>query len=234
MLRRDGRTLHGGACEADDPRFGARSTTRDTASGLEWLDLTESAFYSYDQVVAQMGPGGRFEGWRYASMAEVATLFRHAGINDITAFPEPYQFYEANYDPVVALIALVGHTYPYGCGPGECLVAEGITATSPNPGDSFPPYQVVRGPDGNDVKLLLTASITTCGGCSFFPEALYSGSARLGDWIYSNDGSGWPGSWLVRQTAAIDIPEPGTLLLLGGGLLGLAGLRVARRHATRA
>jgi hypothetical protein len=53
--------------------------TRDTNSGMEWLDLTESQNYSYNYVSSQFGIGGQFEGWRYATSSEVDTLLDNAG-----------------------------------------------------------------------------------------------------------------------------------------------------------
>ncbi len=36
--------------------------TRDTGTGLDWLNVTESRNLSYNQVTAQMGIGGAYEG----------------------------------------------------------------------------------------------------------------------------------------------------------------------------
>ena len=52
--------------------------TTDTFSGLDWLDVTESTNRSYDDVFGQL-MGGDFDGWRYASAAEVATFWDNAG-----------------------------------------------------------------------------------------------------------------------------------------------------------
>ena len=54
--------------------------TVDPATGLEWLDITETAGRSYTDVSNRFGAGQRFEGWRYANDAEVETLFANAGI----------------------------------------------------------------------------------------------------------------------------------------------------------
>ena len=39
--------------------------TRDTDAGLDWLDVTESRGLSYNDVTAQLGAGGTYDGWRY-------------------------------------------------------------------------------------------------------------------------------------------------------------------------
>ncbi len=57
--------------------------TRDTDTGLDWLDLTESTNLSFDQVEADMG-GFISDGWRHATGAEVCALFA-----SVTAEPSP-------------------------------------------------------------------------------------------------------------------------------------------------
>lgn len=47
----------------------------DTATGWDWLDLTQTAGMSYDDVTLQLGPGGLYEGWSYATRAELETLW---------------------------------------------------------------------------------------------------------------------------------------------------------------
>jgi len=59
--------------------FDNGSTTVDTGTGLEWLDLTETQGLSYNQVLAQTGAGGLFAGYRFAEAYEVETLFDNAG-----------------------------------------------------------------------------------------------------------------------------------------------------------
>lgn len=59
----------------DDPVFGAGSVTRDTDTGLEWLDLTSSTGRSYDQVSVEFSVGGDFAGWRYGTESELNQLF---------------------------------------------------------------------------------------------------------------------------------------------------------------
>jgi hypothetical protein len=58
----------------------------DLVTGLEWLDLTLSAAMSYNQVSAEFGVGGLFEGFRYATKAEITTFWSNAGITPIPNF----------------------------------------------------------------------------------------------------------------------------------------------------
>ena len=57
--------------------------TTDDSTELDWLDLTETAGMSYDDVSSQLGSGGLFYGWRYATQYEVSTLFDSVGGNGI-------------------------------------------------------------------------------------------------------------------------------------------------------
>jgi hypothetical protein len=51
----------------------------DTDTGLDWLDLSATTGFSYDQVVANVGAGGSFDGWTIASFDIVHALFNNAG-----------------------------------------------------------------------------------------------------------------------------------------------------------
>lgn len=50
-------------------------TTMDTQTGLEWLDLTQTAGYSYYDVLGRTQMGEQYEGYRYATSGEVSELF---------------------------------------------------------------------------------------------------------------------------------------------------------------
>src|SRR5215469_12004001 len=64
-----------------DPAFGANSLTIDTQTELAWLNLSFTAGLSYDQVLADMQPGGIFSGYTFASSLQVTDLFSDAGIS---------------------------------------------------------------------------------------------------------------------------------------------------------
>jgi hypothetical protein len=77
--------------------------TRDTLTGLDWLDVTLTVNQNYDQVRT-----GEFyrQGFRHATKAEVDLLFHNAGLVDDgfdVSFTQPNEAY--------ALIALLGSTY---------------------------------------------------------------------------------------------------------------------------
>lgn len=122
----------------DDPVFGTNAVTRDNATGLEWLDLTFSTNRSFDDITGVNGPsqlaaGGDFAGWRYATVAEVTSLFLDAGIPDVPGFSP------ANRDPVLDLMALVGITCIDECSGNPTSLGISATADPANPPLLFVP-----------------------------------------------------------------------------------------------
>jgi len=55
--------------------------THDTVSALNWLDLTETNNLSYSAVVAQLGAGELYEGFRVATTLEVVALWSNFGVD---------------------------------------------------------------------------------------------------------------------------------------------------------
>ncbi len=88
----------------DDPVFGAGSITRDTATGLDWLDVPISQGRTFLDVAGEFGSGGDFEGFRHATEAEFQSLVVNAGIPDINV---PVT---GDLTPFTDLIDLVGAT----------------------------------------------------------------------------------------------------------------------------
>lgn len=54
-----------------DTGFGAATGIVDTSTGLEWLKVSATAGLTPDDVFAQMAPGGRLDGYRYATAGEL-------------------------------------------------------------------------------------------------------------------------------------------------------------------
>ena len=72
-----------GLASADDTEFGADSLTIDSDTNLAWLDLEFTIARSYNDVSSKLGAEGEFEGFRYATEAEVLAFFVNAGIPDV-------------------------------------------------------------------------------------------------------------------------------------------------------
>lgn len=76
------------------------STTLDTETGLEWLDVPKSQGLSYNAVIDQTKPGGQFSGYRYAESEELLLLIDFF-------FPEPS---EAAFERKARFTGLFGRT----------------------------------------------------------------------------------------------------------------------------
>lgn len=60
----------------------------DTTSGLDWLDFSETNGRSVSFVESQLGYGGLYGGWRFATMDDVKGLFNSAGGDGIYDRPK--------------------------------------------------------------------------------------------------------------------------------------------------
>jgi hypothetical protein len=92
--------------QADSPRYGQNALTIDTATRLAWLDLPFSTNMSYQQVIAATQVGGLFDGFRYATVQEVSTLYADAGIPSAGFYPES----SSEGQSALSLISLLGAT----------------------------------------------------------------------------------------------------------------------------
>ena len=66
--------------EVDYLAAGDKLLTRDTISDLEWLDLTQTTDISYTEMLGLLAPGGRYEGFRYATVNDIDRLQLNAGL----------------------------------------------------------------------------------------------------------------------------------------------------------
>lgn len=111
---------------------GDNALTLDTATKLEWLDLTYTAGMSYKQVSSALSPAGAFGGFRYATVNDVTTLFSDAGIPDIGLRTA------ANYTPVNNLLGLEGKLVSLAGGGWS----HAITGTPAGPNEQY--YSVLQ------------------------------------------------------------------------------------------
>jgi hypothetical protein len=187
----------------------------DTASGLDWLKLTETTDRSYADISSQFGVGGEFAGWQYATGDQFESLLFGQGIASDAGCAAGINFCggvtAANMPLINSLINSIGDTFEkvYGAVPGT-LTSEAY-ATVGILGDAG------ADPTTHYVALLVGSYLND-------PYA----RTHYGDAFRDKIHEGHIGSYLVRLT---EVPVPAAGYLFMTGLLGLFGrqrLRNAR------
>ncbi|MEO0975059.1 MAG: hypothetical protein AAFX85_18380, partial [Pseudomonadota bacterium] len=184
------------ALVSQDSLYGPDTITFDTDTGLLWLDWSVTQGLSFDEATGELGAGGLFESFRFATNDEVATLWANAGIVDLTTEgPIDFgtDFTTANFVAAVTLITLLGDTGLNG------NLTEATTADAGN----LPGTQTVA-----------ELQLCTGGPCvAVFGAPLNSALASLGPNDQpAGDSSNLIGAALVRDTIAV-VPVPGALVL---------------------
>jgi len=100
--------------------------TQDTMSGLQWLDLTETYGSPVGTVSAELGTGGQFEGFRFATDAEVENFWLNFGIDLSAGAPTSAASLDSNVETAVGFLGNTWNTYAWWDYP---FGASGITAT---------------------------------------------------------------------------------------------------------
>jgi len=101
--------------------------TADSDTGLLWLDWSHTASRSYNNVSSNLGSGGEFEGFRYATEDEIRTLYANAGAVTIA----PIDGYDLANAPALELLrSLVGSTF--GSGAEAIYNLPGSSAENPS------------------------------------------------------------------------------------------------------
>ena len=180
--------------------------TRDTGTGLDWLDLTWTRNRTYSYVTSQLGADGLYSDWRVANSTETDKLFTNLGMplgsSDVSGYtPELINF-----------ISLFGNLNPSSYSPYRSYGY--IDQTFASTDISGAPTQVqmyvgVRG-DSSPVK---TSYFTHNPGNSGATQPY---------------ASAWLGTFLVRDTPAV-VPVPASFWLLCSGLVCL--IRLGKRKA---
>jgi hypothetical protein len=125
----------------DDPVFGPGTITRDTATNLDWLDLTLSTNYTWSQIDSLTQTGGLFEGFVFADASKIRQFWEDAGI-DTTQVGQGLS--AQLYQPVSDLVALLGITYQL---PGDPQIYSMAFSTTFDPGYENPAVYGLRAND---------------------------------------------------------------------------------------
>lgn len=170
--------------------------TFDDDTGLEWLDVTESLDLSFNFVSTQFGAGGQFEGFRYATAAEVFLFFTNSGLilNPLDASGSSSTDLGVDNEQVAIFIQLTGWSEFTQSGiHNQSFFEDGSNGTTVGIAVVFLDIDV-----GEQDR----ASITSA---SFAPpeHAMFN-----------------IGSWLVNADST-SVPEPTSLALMSLGLFGL-------------
>ncbi len=195
----------------------------DTTTGLDWLDVTATANLSYDDVIAQLGSGGAFEGWSYANAAQFGTFVDDTtGIaSGINGTGQGYTYSESN-TTIRELIGLMGDTldafYQHEYGQSYCE----LNPTSCPNGDQVETRGLLADVDPSASGPYHYAGV-------LLDDDTYSDSIdveRTSDEYFDNVSSYYFGSFLVRNSVTVSIvPEPPAVMLLVFGLVCLIPLR---------
>jgi len=186
---------HAAVLSIDWQTSGENLIIRDTNSGLEWLDLTETNNVSRQNILPQLQVGGSLEGWRYANNAEVVALWANFS-NDLST-----SRIINGLDPSVATASsFLGNIFcEASCGSWPYGVS-GLTSNFFEVG-STPNYSVVGA--NKDIGL---------GQTRYYGNDDAFGHPRTASAI-------WFGLYLVRP-----VPIPAAVWLFGSGLISLIGL----------
>lgn len=189
-----------------DSEFGSGTVTQDTETGLEWLDPLLGVMpgggccLTYNQISAEFGAGGLFDGFRFATRQELETLFFvSAGID--LASPTKSQ-------AIGGLIGLLGDTFSADIG-----------------GDTFLATSAFF--DDGDPASAGLASLTVISGSSFFngtanifdaPQDPNSNPNPFGAWLVR-----------AFVDTSVDVSEPPLLGLLALAFGWMGRRRFTRR-----
>lgn len=182
--------------EVDYLSAGDKLLTRDTVSNLEWLDLTRTLDISYTDMLAQLGPGGLYEGFRYATVADIDNLQVNAGLR-------PGLFLSTS--PVEVNITV------------DLLDKLGITRL-PNSSGSYGSWGITGTPFAPTTTI--DDRIMRDFRISFAGVGMSTNQGVISDIGSSQE----TGSWLIRETPS-PVPLPGGLILFISGVALVLGFR---------
>jgi len=198
-------TAHASLLSLDLNTVGDGLITYDTSTELEWLDLSQTAGWTTNNLVGEFGAGGAFEGWRYATIFEWQHMIQEGGLQPggIHDPSDPSLTYTAA--DIQAMLYLLG-------APGYSGETVGFVSAG-SVGTTWTEYFGISGP--------VYASWNMSPDLTFGPGgAFYVGSY---DENWDPAVANPYGHYIVRTS----VPEPASITLFG---LSLAGLGILRRR----
>ncbi|MDC1287907.1 PEP-CTERM sorting domain-containing protein [Gammaproteobacteria bacterium] len=187
-------------------------------TGLQWLDLSQTIGQSYNQVLAQLGPGGTLSGFRYATAAEVEGLWDSAGGDNAH-----YDGFSTNNNGVFDTLApFWGDTYCAGV--IGCQPSDGYAHTLTS--------DVGVGPIGGVTyqNLALAYDLSSDTSRTSTSDYFLAMQSLLHPDLSYSDLTGAPiASALVRLNT---VPVPAAVWLFGTALVGLVGFSRRKSKVT--
>ena len=216
-------TLNANAAIVDNGTY-----TTDTGTGLDWLDVTATLGLSYNQVVAELGAEGAYDGWRYATASEFDSLITNFGYMTVSTncnygvlFCDRNTSPEYDSDLIETIVHILGDTYDAhhdltnsvydvpssGSGYTYGLLGENLMNTS-----GYHTQAVVH-----DGEWINRSSPGSSPNDSYrdYVETVRSG-------MEDTRSLGWSGSFLVRSS---EVPLPAASFLFLTALISLAGIK---------
>jgi hypothetical protein len=196
----------------DDQQWGIDSVTVDLNTGLEWLDVTKSyGTFPYSQLLNDLLPGNKFDGWNIASASQVLALLDSAGLpSDAAGFKDVHGKYTTQmteFQNLLGNYTTCNENYHYTWGIVSDSEAEGsisrIWLDQLNEYDE--PQHVLTNVENNfyGVESLTTEDFNENNSCNLNPM----------------------GAWLVRSP----VPEPSAIIIFGSGIAVLTRLSRKKR-----
>jgi hypothetical protein len=181
--------------------------TRDTGTGLDWLDLTETHWQSYDTVTERLQEGGDLEGWNYATSAQLDTLLTNFGgtPNLGCGAGVSYCGHSTENNGLVAIVlAHLGDLSGDGT-----LISSGILADT---------HETTHGGTWQRIAHLSDSAFLDPATAATHDYILNIPGTSINPGIEYGDA----GSFLVRASA---VPVPAAAWLFGSAVIGLAGIK---------
>ena len=174
--------------------------TRDTRTGLDWLDLTETNHRSYEDISNKFDVGQEFEGWRYASGQEALTVWSSFGVT--TPSTTPISMGALEYTSFINAVDTMGNIMSMNFAHIDYGLL-GIVTDETSVGSK------------NRLRI---------GAIHFTDETLVDTRLSTNINLPQSDTSavGGVGSYLVRTSV---IPIPAAAWLFGSALIGLTGIK---------
>jgi hypothetical protein len=190
---------HAALISADFQHPGDGLITRDSQSGLDWLDVTQTYSRLASDAPFLTGTGGSFAGFRLANAAEFDLLYLHAGLAFSFGENSPFATDPAYMARARDLQNLMGFSLPF-----------------PSPNLEVRATAGFLGGGGRNFGLIGVYDFAPGQGTDYYRAESYTVNAPALSYV---------GLYLVRASPppASNVPEGGTVLAMLSGSLLLIG-----------